>query len=164
MLDAERANCRHCSPSSALAGGPTAPCGRSRTPHTLWLVVAGVLALFDGSRGAEKALERATVISRESGAPLSVLVLAFVEKPSHCCNMQTTFWNREMRRIAGEDAQRARSLLADEHEAQVIIREGSRDDVVREVAAELGCRTIVEARSRGRTRRRDLPDCPVPAR
>lgn len=120
------------------------------------MALPGVLVRFDGSARSERALADAAAAARETGRRLSVLVLAQIEEPSKCCNCQTTFWNQEMRRVAQADAQRARALLADDVEADVVVREGAGDAAVRRAAAELGCDTIVEPRRRGGARRRAI--------
>ena len=113
------------------------------------MATPGVLVMFDGSPRSKVAVTEATRLARESGARLSVLVLAAVEEPSKCCNCQTTFWNQDMRRLAREHAVEVRALLADDVPADVCVREGRGKQAVARAAAELGCATVVEARRRG---------------
>lgn len=120
------------------------------------MAMPGVLVLFDGSTRSERAVADASQAARETGGRLSVLVLAPVEEPPKCCNCQTTFWNREMRRVAQDDARRVRTLLADDVDADVVVREGAGDAAVRRAAAELGCETIVEPRRLRRSRQRAI--------
>ena len=113
-----------------------------------------VLALFDGSRAGERAISEATDLAREAGARLTILTLAAVEEPSRCCNMQTTSWNRDMRELAREELDRARSLLTVDVDAEFVIREGRGRSAVANAAADLGCDLIIEpGKRRGAPRR-----------
>lgn len=115
-----------------------------------------VLVHFDGSRAGERAVAEAAATACEQGAALIVLVLAQVEEPSPCCNLQTTFWNAEMRRLAQAAAHQARGLLPEGVDAEIVVRETSGRSAVRQVAGELGCETLIESGWRGRPRRRTL--------
>lgn len=117
---------------------------------------AHVLVHFDGSRSSERALAEGAITARETGSALTVLVLAQVEAPSRCCNLQTTFWNSEMRRLSQAAAQQARGLLPSDVAAEVVVREDSGRSAVRRAAAELGCRTLFEPGWLGRPRRRTI--------
>lgn len=113
-----------------------------------------VMTVFDGSRAAERALVDAAHEARDSGAPLSVVILAAVEQPSRCCNMQTTLWNREMRRLAAEERARAQVLVPDDIPVQVQVREGRGHEAALAVARELGCDLVLEPGRRRRPPRR----------
>jgi nucleotide-binding universal stress UspA family protein len=113
-----------------------------------------VLVSFDGSDRACAALADGAVAARASGGRLTVLALAAVEEPMRCCNMQTTFWNREMRRLAQESISRARSLVDPALDADFVIRRGSRRRDIAAAAVELGCDVIVEPTRSGRSRHR----------
>lgn len=108
-------------------------------------MAAGILVPFSGSRKSERALAAAVSAARATNVPLRVLVLAAVEDPSRCCNLQTTSWNAELRRLAAEDANRASALLPDDVDWEVVVREGQGRGAVRRVAAELGC-TVATSR------------------
>ena len=116
--------------------------------------VAHVLALFNGSAAGERALADATDAAREADAELTVLVLAAIEEPSRCCNLQTTSWNREMRQLAREELERARQLVADDVRASFVVREGRGHAAVVAAATQLGCDVLVEPGSRWRAPRR----------
>lgn len=118
--------------------------------------VSHVLVSFDGSDRACAALADGAAAARGSGGRLTVLALAAVEEPMRCCNMQTTFWNREMRRLAQESISRARSLVDPTLNVDFVIRDGSRRRDVAAAAVELGCDVIVEPARRGRSRRRPV--------
>jgi len=115
-----------------------------------------VLVSFDGSARARRALADGAASTRASGGRLTVLALSAVEDPSRCCNMQTTMWNREMRRVADESIRQARALVDRDLDAEFVIRDGSTRRDVATAARELGCDVIIEPRRRG-TRHRQLP-------
>lgn len=118
--------------------------------------VSHVLALFDGSPAGERVLIDAAHTAREHRAPLSVLVLAAVEKPSRCCNMHTIFWNGEMRRLADRDRARAQLLVPDDIPVEVVLREGRGHRAALAAAKELGCDLVLEPRRRRRPPRRSV--------
>jgi nucleotide-binding universal stress UspA family protein len=68
--------------------------------------------------------------------------------------MQTTMWNREMRRLADDSIRRAKVLVGPELEASFVIRDGSTRRDIAAAAADLGCDAIIEPARRGRTRQR----------
>jgi len=105
---------------------------------------------YDGTRRADKALDAAVALARGAHARLSVISLAAVEAPAKCCNVQTTFWNAEMRRLAAESADRAREAVGGGVEAEFIIRDGRGAAAVQEIASDLGCDVVVAANRRGR--------------
>lgn len=115
-----------------------------------------MLVYFDGSDRASAALADGAAAARASGGRLTVLALAAVEEPMRCCNMQTTFWNQEMRRLAQESISRARSLVDPALDVDFVIRDGSRRRDVAAAALELGCDVIVEPTRRGRSLRRPV--------
>lgn len=113
----------------------------------------GILVRFDGSRKSEHALAQAVSAARASETALTVLVLSEVEQPSRCCNLQTTSWNRELRRMAQADAERARALLPEDLEAEVVIREDHGPGAIQRAADDLACRTLPRTGRRGLRRR-----------
>ena len=115
-----------------------------------------VLAFFNGSAAAERALIDAADVAREADAELTVLVLAAVEEPARCCNLQTTAWNREMRHLAREELEHARLLLAGGVRVSFVVREGKGHADVDAAASDLGCDLLVEPRSRRRAPRRSV--------
>jgi nucleotide-binding universal stress UspA family protein len=106
-----------------------------------------VLVAFEDSPWGRRTLEDAAVVARQSGGRLTVVSFAEIERPSRCCNRQTTFWNAEMRRVAAEDLERARALLPDE-EAQFVIREDGGRGAMSRTARELKCDLVAERRRR----------------
>ena len=118
--------------------------------------VSHVMAVFDGSREAERVLVDAAHEARDHDAPLSVVVLAAVERPARCCNLQTTAWNRELRRLAEEDRARATVLVPDDIPVDVRVREGRGHKAALAVARELGCDLLLEPGRRRRAPRRSV--------
>ena len=116
--------------------------------------VTHVVAAFDGSDSARGALADAAAIAQEWGARLTVLALAPTERPARCCNLQTTSWNAEMRRLAAGDLRRARSLL-DGVDAEFVMREGCGRRALARAAEQLGGDLLVQG-GRRHTRRRAL--------
>lgn len=130
----------------------------SRLPHAYAypVSVSHVLIAFDGSKRARRALADGVATARSSGSRITVLALAATEKPARCCNLQTTFWNQEVRRLAQDSIGDARTLVDLEIDAHYVVREGSGRRAVAEAAVELGCDLIVEPGRRGRSRRRPI--------
>jgi hypothetical protein len=116
--------------------------------------VRHVVVVCESSDAGQTALRDAATTAQEWDARLTVLALAATERPSRCCNLQTTSWNAEMRRVAAEELGRARTLLQGA-DAAFVVREGCGRHAAERAATELGGDLLVRA-GRRRSRRRTL--------
>jgi nucleotide-binding universal stress UspA family protein len=102
-----------------------------------------VLAVTDGSREAERAVEAASALAREHRARLTVAAVVDLEHPGRHCAYGSSSWNEVLCDAARADLRRASGLA--EVPAELEIFYGNPLDAVAHGARALGCDVIVVA-------------------
>jgi nucleotide-binding universal stress UspA family protein len=100
-----------------------------------------VLAVVDGSREAERAIEAASLLAGHHGARLTLAAVIELERQNHHCGIGTTTWNEVLRDAARADLDRAGRMVEAPADQEILY--GSRIDAVATGARALGCDLIV---------------------
>ncbi len=119
-----------------------------------------VLAVTDGSREADRAVETASELAREHRARLTLAAVVELERPWRHCASWSNSWNEVLRDAARADLRRAWRRV--EVPADLEILYGKPSEAVAKGARTLGCDLIVVPRHAhriGRVLHRD----PTPA-
>ncbi len=112
-----------------------------------------VLAVTDGSREADRAIQAASELAREHRARLTVAAVVELEHPGRRCASWSNSWNEVLRDAARADLRHAWHLV--EVPADLEILYGKPTEAVARGARVLGCDLIVVPRHAHRLLRRD---------
>jgi nucleotide-binding universal stress UspA family protein len=120
-----------------------------------------VLAVCDGSAGAEAAVRAASALARRDGAQLTLAAVVELERPGHGCQFGASTWNDVLRDAAWTELTRARAVV--DSPAQLRILAGAPGRALADGALEVGADAIMlPARSTSRLKRMLSRD-PAPA-
>jgi nucleotide-binding universal stress UspA family protein len=100
-----------------------------------------LLALTDGSREADRALEVASALAFEHRARLTVAAVVELEHPGHHCGYGSSVWNAVLRDAARADLDRAERLVTIPADYEILY--GKHLEAIADGARALGCDAIV---------------------
>lgn len=109
-----------------------------------------VLAIVDGTRGGDRAVEVASDLAVEHRAQMTVATVIELEPSGRHCGPGPSSWNRVLRDAARADLARAERLVRAAAAYEILY--GDQVEAVADAARELGCDVIVVPASSGLSR------------